>query len=56
MITFIDDFSRFVWINFMKEKLEALINFKEFKEKIEKEVGCKIRCLHIDNKEEYTSK
>ena len=37
MITFIDDFFRFVWANFMKEKLEALMKFKEFKEKIEKD-------------------
>lgn len=46
MITFIiDDFSRYVWVNFMKEKPEALMKFKEFKEKIEKEVGCEIQCL-----------
>ena len=56
MITFIDDFLRFVWVDFMKEDLEALIKFKEFKEKIDKEVGYKIRCLRIDNRGEYTSK
>ena len=45
MITFIDDYSRYVWVNFMKEKSEALKKFIHLKEKIEKEVGYKIRCL-----------
>jgi len=31
MITFIDDFSRHVWVEFMKEKSKALDNFKKFK-------------------------
>ena len=56
MITFIDDFSRYVWVDFMKEKSEALIKFKEFKEKVEKEIGCKVQCLCTNNREEYTSK
>jgi hypothetical protein len=41
MITFIDDYSRYVWVDFMKEKFEALKKFIDFKEKIEKEVGYK---------------
>jgi transposase InsO family protein len=56
MITFIDDFSRYVWVDFMKEKSEAFMKFKEFKEKAEKEIGCSIRCLRTDNGGEYTSK
>ena len=55
MITFIDDFSRFVGPDYMNEKSKVLIKFKEFKDKIEKKVGCKISCLHIDNRGEYTS-
>ena len=42
MIIFINDFSRFAWVDFMKEKSKALMKFKQFKEKTEKEVGCKI--------------
>ena len=38
----------------MKEKSKALMKFKEFKDKIEKEVGCKIWCLSTDNGGEYT--
>ena len=55
MITFIDDFFRFVWIDFMKEKSKALMKFKEFKKKIEKKVGCNILCLQTNNGGEYTS-
>lgn len=55
MITFIDDFSRFVWVDFMKEKSEALAKFKIFKNKVEGEIGSQIRCLRTDNGGEYTS-
>ena len=55
IITFIDDFSKYVWVDFMKEKSEALDKFKEFKNKVESEVGHKIKCIRIDNGGEYTS-
>lgn len=32
MITFIDDYYRYVWVDFMKEKSEALKKFIDFKE------------------------
>ncbi|KAF2320748.1 hypothetical protein GH714_030492 [Hevea brasiliensis] len=38
MITFINNFSRYVWVYFMKDKSKALCKFKEFKETIEKEL------------------
>ena len=53
MVTYIDDFSRYVWVNFMKEKSEALTKFKEFKEKIEGELSMKIQCLRTNNVREY---
>ncbi|RVW59275.1 Retrovirus-related Pol polyprotein from transposon TNT 1-94 [Vitis vinifera] len=55
MVTFIDDFSRYVWVYFMKEKSETFSKFKEFKEMIEAEVDKRIRCLRTDNGGEYTS-
>ena len=55
MVTFINDFLRYVWVFFMKEKFETLSKFKEFQMKIEKEVGRKIKCLRMDNGGEYTS-
>ncbi|GAA0176327.1 hypothetical protein LIER_29336 [Lithospermum erythrorhizon] len=55
MITFIDDYSRFVWAYFLKEKSEAFEKFKELKEMVERELGKKIICLRTDNGGEYTS-
>lgn len=55
MVTFIDDFLRYVWVDFMKEKSETLSKFKEFCEKVESEFGKKIRCLRTDNGGEYMS-
>ncbi|KAJ4723417.1 Retrovirus-related Pol polyprotein from transposon TNT 1-94 [Melia azedarach] len=55
MVTFIDDFSRYVWTFFVKEKSETFTKFKEFKEKVEGELGRKIQCLRTDNGGEYTS-
>ncbi|GMI77806.1 hypothetical protein HRI_001449800 [Hibiscus trionum] len=55
MVTFIDDFSRYVWVYFMKEKSETFTKFKEFKEKIESELNEKIQCLRTDNGKEYLS-
>ena len=42
MVTFIDDYSRYVWVYFMKEKSETLAKFKEFKLMIESEIRSKI--------------
>ena len=55
MITFIDDYSRYVWVNFMKEKSKAFNKFQQFKEVVEKEVGRKVQSLKTDNEGEYTS-
>lgn len=55
MVTFIDDFSRYVWVFFMKEKSETMIKFKEFKEQVEGELGKRIQCLCTDNEGEYSS-
>ncbi|KAI3509833.1 hypothetical protein L1887_25356 [Cichorium endivia] len=55
MLTFIDDYSRYVWVFFMKEKSDTFSKFKEFKITVEGEVGMKIRCLRSDNGGEYTS-
>ncbi|KAE8669333.1 hypothetical protein F3Y22_tig00112249pilonHSYRG00290 [Hibiscus syriacus] len=55
MVTFIDDFSRYVWIFFMKEKSDTFSKFKEFRDSAEGEVGKKICCLRTDNRGEYRS-
>ncbi|GKV08051.1 hypothetical protein SLEP1_g19738 [Rubroshorea leprosula] len=56
MVTFIDDYSRHVWVYFMKEKSETLEMFKRFKKEVEQTIGKKIQCLRTDNGGEYTSK
>jgi len=55
MVTFIDDFSRYVWVYFQKEKSEIFSKFKEFKSAAEAETGEHIQSLHTDNGGEYTS-
>jgi len=51
MIAFIDDFSRYVWVDFLIEKLEEIEKFKEFKNKVESELGHKVMCLCTDNRD-----
>src|SRR5271156_1932130 len=47
-ILFVDDFSRMMWVAFLKEKSEALEKFKIFKAKAENESGLKLKCLRSD--------
>ena len=49
IINFIDYFSKDVWVDLTKEKLEALDKLKQFKNKVESEVGYKVKCPHTDN-------
>ena len=55
IVTFIDDFSTYLWVFFMKEKSETLSKFKEFKSTTEVDIGKRVRCPRIDNGGEYTS-
>ena len=53
--TFIDDYSRKVWVYFMKAKSEVFDHFKKFKNQVEKETGQYIKCLRLDGGGEYFS-
>ena len=55
MLTFIDDFSRYVWSYFLKKKSYTFLKFKEFIKVVETEVGKKFLCLRTANGGEYTS-
>ena len=44
-VTFIDDYSRKVWIYFMKVKNELFEHFKRFKNHVEKEIEMYFKCL-----------
>lgn len=56
MLTFIDDFSRMVFVFFLEQKNQVLSKFKEFKAFVENQTGEKIKTLRTDNgKGEYCS-
>ncbi|CAL2277303.1 unnamed protein product [Prunus armeniaca] len=54
-VTFMDDFSRKVWVYFMKQKSKVFAKFKEWKTETENQTGRKIKYLRSDNGGEYTS-
>ena len=55
LITFIDDFSRKIWVYFLAEKAEAFVTFKNFKIHVEKETDSTIKCLRTDRGGEFMS-
>ncbi|KAH0745836.1 hypothetical protein KY285_007493 [Solanum tuberosum] len=52
-VTFVDDFSRRLWVHKMKTKDEVLGIFLKWKAMIEIQIGRKIKCLRTDNGGEY---
>ena len=54
-LTFIDDYSRRVWVYMLKRKVDVLNVFKQFKVMVEKRTGKSIKCLRTDNGGEFTS-
>ena len=55
LLTFIDDFSRYTWVFFLKKKSEVCENFSELKALIENASRIKIKILRSDNGGEYVS-
>jgi hypothetical protein len=55
-LTFIDDFTRKIWIYFLKHKSETFAKFKEFKAEAEKQSGKYLKVLGSDGGGEYSSK
>jgi transposase InsO family protein len=55
-LTFIDDFSRKIWIYFLRHKSETSTKFKEFKAEAEKQSGKYIKALGSDGGGEYNSR
>ena len=52
-IMFIDDYSRYGFVELIREKSESLEAFKAFKTKIELQQGKKIKVVHSDRGGEY---
>ena len=53
LLTFIDDFSRKVWVYFLKHKNDVFHTFKKWKALIENQTDKKIKRLIIDNGSEF---
>jgi len=54
LVSFIDDYSRRLWVFPIKKKSDVFPVFKEFKAQVELETGMKIKCLRSNNGGEYT--
>lgn len=55
-VTFIDDYSRKIFVYFIRKKSELLDKFKQFKTYVENQTNLKIKRIRSDNGSEYTSK
>ena len=55
-ITFIDDYSRYGYLYFIKEKAESLDKFKIFRTEVEKQLGKVIKVVRSDRGGEYYGK
>ena len=53
MLTFVNDFSRKVWVYFLRQKNETFSMFKKFKALVENQTGRKIKKLRTDNGLEF---
>ena len=54
-VTFIEDFSRKVWVYMLKQKSEVFKVFKQWKALVENQMGMKIKRLRTDNGMEFCS-
>jgi transposase InsO family protein len=56
VIIFVDDFSHFRWIFFLKKKSEVFQHLKDFKSLVETQSRKKIKALRTDNGWEYVNR
>ena len=50
----VDDFSRMMWVAFLKEKSKAFDKFKIFNNRVKNEFIMKIKCLRLDRGGKFT--
>jgi transposase InsO family protein len=55
VLIFVDDFSHFTWIYFLRKKYEVFQHLKDFKSLVETQSGKKIKVLQTDNGGEYVN-
>lgn len=53
---FVGDFTKMMWVPFLKEKSEAFEKFKIFKNRVENEYGVKIKFLRSYRGGQFTSR
>ena len=56
VLSFIDDYTRFTWVYFLKLKFEVFQHLKIFKAHAENQSGKRIKILCTDNGTEYVNK
>jgi dynactin complex subunit len=54
--TFIDDYSCYTWVYFLKQNSEVFEHLKDFKTLVETQTRKKIKILHTNNMGEYINK
>ena len=54
-VTFIDVYTRKVWVYFIRHKSEPFAKFKLWKAEVENQIERKIKCLRSNNGIEYTN-
>ena len=52
----VDDYSRYMWVYFLRDKAEALGKFKQWQKMVENESGLKVKKLRMDRGGEFLSK
>jgi hypothetical protein len=55
ILIFVDDFSHFTWIYFLRQKFEVFQHLKDFKALVETQSGKKIKVLRTNNGGEYVN-
>ena len=53
VLTFIDEFSRYCWVRFLKHKSEFFYLFKVFRALVENQSGRKLKIIRPKNGGEY---
>nr|GEW17439.1 retrovirus-related Pol polyprotein from transposon TNT 1-94 [Tanacetum cinerariifolium] len=52
-LVIVDDYSRYTWTRFLKDKIEAFDQFKIFSKKIQNQLGCTIVSIRTDHGTEF---
>ncbi|GJT39060.1 retrovirus-related pol polyprotein from transposon TNT 1-94 [Tanacetum coccineum] len=52
-LVIVDDYSRYTWTRFLKDKTEAFDQFEIFSKKIQNQLGCTIVSIRIDHGREF---